>query len=68
MSVSQVLALNEIGVTSCSILLVGRAIKVKLSPCFNWAPSHEGVLGQWMALDGGDYSLRKSIKFDSAFM
>jgi len=22
-------------------------IKVKLSLCFNWAPHHEGVLGNW---------------------
>jgi len=21
-------------------------VKVKLSPCFNWAPRHEGVLGE----------------------
>jgi hypothetical protein len=23
-------------------------VKVKLSLCFNWAPCHEGVLGEWM--------------------
>jgi hypothetical protein len=37
-------------------------VKVKLSLCFNWAPRHEGVLGEWRysfthsltsALDGG---------------
>jgi len=22
-------------------------VKVKLSLCFNWAPRHEGVLGEW---------------------
>jgi hypothetical protein len=36
---------------------------VKLSLCFNWAPRHEGVLGEWSyssihsltsALDGGE--------------
>jgi hypothetical protein len=40
-------------------------VKVKLSLCFNWAPRHEGVLGEWMyssthslisALDGGEWS------------
>jgi hypothetical protein len=39
--------------------------KVKLSLCFNWAPRHEGVLGEWRhssthsltsALDGGEWS------------
>jgi hypothetical protein len=38
-------------------------IKVKLSPCFNWAPRHEGLLGEWRyssthfltsAIDGGE--------------
>jgi hypothetical protein len=38
--------------------------KVKLSLCFNWAPRHEGVLGEWRyssthsltwTLDGGEY-------------
>jgi hypothetical protein len=41
------------------------SLKVKLSLCFNWAPRHEGVLGEWMyssahslisALDGGEWS------------
>jgi hypothetical protein len=40
-------------------------VKVKLSLCFNWAPRHEGVLGEWMyssthsltsALDGDEWS------------
>jgi hypothetical protein len=44
-------------------------IKVKLSLCFNWAPSHEDVLGEWRyssthsltsALGGGDGSARPS--------
>jgi hypothetical protein len=25
----------------------GSKVKVKLSMCFNWAPSHLGVLGEW---------------------
>jgi hypothetical protein len=40
-------------------------IKVTLSLCFNWAPRHEGLLGEWRyssthsltsALDGGEWS------------
>jgi hypothetical protein len=40
-------------------------VKVKLSLCFNWAPRHGGVLGEWRyssthsltsALDGGEWS------------
>jgi hypothetical protein len=40
-------------------------VKVKLSLCFNLAPSHGGVLGEWRyssthsfisALDGGEWS------------
>jgi hypothetical protein len=37
-------------------------VKVKLSLCFNWAPRHEGVLGEWRysylnsALDGSEWS------------
>jgi hypothetical protein len=40
-------------------------VKVKLYPCFNSAPRHEGVLGEWRyssthsltsALDGGEWS------------
>jgi hypothetical protein len=39
-------------------------VKLKLSLCFNWAPRHEGVLGEWgynsthsltSALDGGEW-------------
>jgi translation initiation factor IF-1 len=41
-------------------------VKVKLSLCFNWAPRHGGVLGEWKysathsltsALDGGEYCM-----------
>jgi len=44
-------------------------IKVKLSLCFNWAPCHKGILGEWRyssthsltsALDGG-----RDLKFSS---
>jgi hypothetical protein len=40
-------------------------VKAKLLLCFNWAPRHEGVLGEWRdssmhsltsALDGGEWS------------
>jgi hypothetical protein len=40
-------------------------LKVKLSLCFNWAPRHEGILGEWRyssthsltsALDWGEWS------------
>jgi len=24
-----------------------KKVKLKLSLCFNWAPRHEGVLGEW---------------------
>jgi hypothetical protein len=46
--------------------------KVKLSLCFNWAPRHEGVLGEWMynsahslisALDGGEWSASRPDHF-----
>jgi hypothetical protein len=46
--------------------------KVKLSLCFNWAPRHEGVLGEWRyssthsltsALDGGEWSASRSGRF-----
>jgi hypothetical protein len=53
-----------------SIAVVGWVVwfhyeKVKLSLCFNWAPRHERVMGEWMyssshslisALDGGEWS------------
>jgi hypothetical protein len=50
----------------------GTMVKVKLSLCFNWAPRHEGVLGQWMyssthsltsALDGGEWSASRPARF-----
>jgi hypothetical protein len=46
--------------------------KVKLSLCFNWAPRHEGVLGEWRyssthsltsALDGGEWSASRPGHF-----
>jgi hypothetical protein len=47
------------------------AVKVKLSLCFNWAPSHEGVLGEWRygthsltsTLDGGKWSASRPGRF-----
>jgi hypothetical protein len=45
---------------------------VKLSLCFNWAPRHEGVLGEWRysyahsltsALDGGEWSASRPNRF-----
>jgi hypothetical protein len=47
-------------------------VKVKLSLCFNWAPRHEGVLGEWMyssthsltsALDGSEWSASRPGRF-----
>jgi hypothetical protein len=47
-------------------------VKVKLSPCFNWAPRHEGVVGEWRynsthsltsALDGGEWSGSRPGRF-----
>jgi hypothetical protein len=50
-------------------------VKVKLSLCFfNWAPRHEGVLGEWRyscthsltsALDGGEWSVSRPSCFTS---
>jgi hypothetical protein len=47
-------------------------VKVKLSLCFNWAPHHEGVLGEvkyssthslTSALDGGEWSASRPGRF-----
>jgi hypothetical protein len=47
-------------------------VKVKLSMCFNWAPRHGGVLGEWRyssthsltsTLDGGEWSASRSAHF-----
>jgi len=27
--------------------MASHMLNVKLSPCFNWAPHNEGVLGEW---------------------
>jgi hypothetical protein len=49
-----------------------QVVKVKLSLCFNWAPYHEGVLGEWRyssthsltsALDGGEWSASRPGRF-----
>jgi hypothetical protein len=46
--------------------------KIKLSLCFNSAPRHEGVLGEWRyssthsltsALDGGEWSVSRPGRF-----
>jgi hypothetical protein len=64
--------------TSCKIkdkkvnVKVKVRVKVKLSLCFNWAPSHEGVLGEWRyssthsltsTLDGGEWSYSRPGHF-----
>jgi hypothetical protein len=47
-------------------------VKVTLSLCFNWAPRHEGVLGEWRyssthsltsALDGGEWLTSRPGRF-----
>jgi hypothetical protein len=47
-------------------------LRVKLSLCFNWAPCHEGVLGEWRyssthsstsALDGGEWLASRLGRF-----
>jgi hypothetical protein len=47
------------------LYMIFNKANVKLSLCFNWAPRHEGVLGEWRyssmhsltsALDGGEWS------------
>jgi hypothetical protein len=49
-------------------------VNVKLSLCFNWAPRHGGVLGEWKyssihsltsALDGGEWSASRPGRFNS---
>jgi hypothetical protein len=49
-------------------------VKVKLSLCFNSAPRHDGVLGEWRyssthsltsALDGGEWSASRPGRFTS---
>jgi hypothetical protein len=53
--------------TSCKV-----NVKVKLSLCFNWAPRHGGVLGEWRyrsthsltsTLDGGERSASRLGRF-----
>jgi hypothetical protein len=47
-------------------------VKVKLSLCFNWAPRHEGIVGEWKyssthsltsALDEGEWSASRPGRF-----
>jgi hypothetical protein len=54
------------------VCVYGWMVKVKLSMCFNWAPRHEGVLGEWRyssthsltsALDGGEWSALHPDRF-----
>jgi hypothetical protein len=49
-----------------------KQVKVKLSLCFNWAPCHEGVVGEWRyssthsltsAIDGGELSASRPGRF-----
>jgi len=57
-------------ITNCYKIYI--KVKVKLSPCFNEAPRHEGVLGKWRyisthslisALDGGEWSASRFGRF-----
>jgi hypothetical protein len=57
---------------SITIKCAVEEINVKLSLCFNWAPRHWGVLGEWTysstrslasALDGGEWSASRSGRF-----
>jgi hypothetical protein len=47
-------------------------VKVKLSLCFNWAPCHKGIFGEWRyssmhslisALDVGEWSASRTSRF-----
>jgi hypothetical protein len=51
-----------------------KTVKVKLSLCCNWAPRHEGLLGEWRysstnsltsALDGGEWSASRPGRYTS---
>jgi hypothetical protein len=54
--------------TQCSVVVKA---EVNLSAHFNWAPRHEGVLGEWRynshsstsALDGGKWSASRPGRF-----
>jgi hypothetical protein len=56
-----------------SIFVIGKGkVNVKVSLCFNRAPRHEGVLGEWRyrsthsltsALDGGEWSTSRPGRF-----
>jgi hypothetical protein len=50
-------------------------VKIKLSLCFNWAPRHGGVLGEWRyssthsstsALDGGEWSASRPGRYTTS--
>jgi hypothetical protein len=53
-------------------LSLSYTVKVEISPCFNWAPRYEGVLGEWSyssthsltsALDRGEWSASHPGRF-----
>jgi hypothetical protein len=55
-----------------AVIVLPAKAKVKLSLCFNWAPRHEGVLGEWRyssnhsltsALNGGEWSASRPGRF-----
>jgi hypothetical protein len=57
---------------SCPRLLNSGLVKVKLCPCFNWTPRHEGMLGEWRyssthsltsVLDGCEWSASRPGRF-----
>jgi hypothetical protein len=54
------------------LLFINILVKVKVSLCFNWAPRHGGVLGEWRyssthsltsALDGRDWPASRPCRF-----
>jgi hypothetical protein len=69
-SVAAILILNFAFTVLCSYVKMSIDcimvnIKIKLSLCFNWAPCHKGISGEWRyssthsltsALDGGEWS------------
>jgi hypothetical protein len=65
---------NNCEVTPQTIWPIAKSLmkKLKLSLCFNWAPRHEGVLGEWKyssthsltsALDGDEWSASHPGRF-----
>jgi hypothetical protein len=54
------------------VLFEGKKVKGKVVPVLNWAPCHEGVLGEWRyssthsltsALDGSEWSALHPVRF-----